>query len=58
MDNVCPDCGHSLVNNEHGPDQNDFDLDGDKLVYLGSCTYCKECQRLAASNNKFGPTRK
>lgn len=42
---LCPDCKHSLENNLHGFDQNDWTIDetGTKLVYLGSCTYCKIC---------------
>jgi len=39
----CPDCRHSLKNNEHGFDQNDADMDGDVLVHSGQCTYCREC---------------
>jgi hypothetical protein len=41
--NICPECKHSLKDNEHGPDQNDFIMEEDNLTYLGSCTYCKEC---------------
>lgn len=43
----CEFCGHSFkgTDNCHGPDQNDFELniENDELTYLGSCTYCKEC---------------
>jgi hypothetical protein len=53
MKNTCPNCGHSLTDNNHGPDQNDFeyDFENDTLIHRGSCTYCKECQRLAAELN-------
>ena len=46
-DGTCPDCGHSLKDNEHGPDQNDYDYEPEtgKTVHMGSCTYCKECQK-------------
>jgi hypothetical protein len=49
---ICPDCGHSLEDNEHGFDQNDFEYDSEtgKFIYLGSCAYCKECN--PALNNK------
>jgi len=40
----CHLCGHSMKNNSHGFDQNDAWMDGDKLVHLGQCTYCKVCQ--------------
>lgn len=40
----CPNCGHSLINNEHGIDQNDFVLGEDNEYHLtGSCTYCRDC---------------
>jgi hypothetical protein len=39
---VCPDCGHSLKDNQHGPDQNDFDHTG---KHLGYCTYCRYCRQ-------------
>lgn len=44
---ICPDCGHSLINNKHGPDQNDYEYDvkKDTIVYMGTCTYCKECHK-------------
>jgi len=41
---ICSFCGHSLVNNPHGLDQNDVFMDGDKLIHSGSCTYCKHCR--------------
>lgn len=45
-DKLCSDCGHSLRDNNHGPDQNDYGMDDfGKIKYLGSCTYCKECQK-------------
>ena len=46
VDDVCPECGHSLKDNKHEPDQNDFEYDSPsgKAVYLGSCTYCKVCR--------------
>ncbi|MFA5153515.1 MAG: hypothetical protein WC554_13205 [Clostridia bacterium] len=42
---ICPDCGHSLKNNSHGPDQNDYyyDSNDDRIKYVGSCTYCNVC---------------
>lgn len=41
---TCPDCGHTLHENEHGIDQNDVIVDGeDNLVHSGKCTYCKIC---------------
>lgn len=47
MNNVqvqeCPDCHHSLKENNHGFDQNDGWIEGDKLVHSGSCTYCRIC---------------
>lgn len=39
----CPDCGHTLENNQHGFDQNDAHMEGDKLIHHGRCTYCKFC---------------
>lgn len=39
----CDMCGHSLTNNNHGFDQNDGHMDGEKLVHSGSCTYCRIC---------------
>jgi hypothetical protein len=45
IDEVCPDCGHSLKDNMHGPDQGDYYIDeqGD-LKHYGSCIYCKFCR--------------
>ena len=40
---VCDLCKHPMKDNNHGPDQNDFIMDGDKLVHLGVCTYCIYC---------------
>lgn len=40
---ICTLCSHSLENNDHGFDQNDFYFDGDKLIHVGRCTYCIEC---------------
>jgi hypothetical protein len=47
MADICPDCGHSLIDNAHGPDQNDYEYipETQRVEYSGSCTYCKECQR-------------
>ena len=41
----CPDCGHSLDNNLHGIDQNDFIYDPKihGYVYCGNCTFCNIC---------------
>jgi len=41
--NLCNLCGHDLVDNKHGFDQNDAWMDGDKLKHGGTCTYCKFC---------------
>lgn len=43
MMRLCPLCGHSLEDNQHGFDQNDASMDGDKLVHCGRCTYCRVC---------------
>lgn len=40
---TCPSCNHSLKDNDHGFDQNDAHMEGDKLVHSGCCTYCKVC---------------
>lgn len=42
---TCELCGHSLLDNLHGFDQNDADDNGD-LTHSGrctGCTYCKVC---------------
>ncbi len=36
----CPYCHHSLKDNGHGVDQNDFS----GVQYLSTCMYCKQCQ--------------
>ncbi len=43
---TCKSCGHSLHDNSHGPDQNDFIYDSklDKWIHRGVCTYCKLCR--------------
>jgi len=46
---TCKNCGHSLTNNSHGPDQNDMYMDGDRLCFTGTCTYCKECNPVFAA---------
>lgn len=46
---ICISCGHSLDDNNHGFDQNDGYLDGDKLVHSGSCTYCRDCNPILAA---------
>jgi len=44
----CASCGHPLLDNLHGPDQNDYYVDMNlEPVYLGSCTYCKYCKKEA-----------
>lgn len=43
MPPVCELCGHSLIRNDHGFDQNDAHMEGDKLIHHGRCTYCREC---------------
>ncbi len=40
---ICAACGHSLTDNLHGPDQNDYEWHGEELVHTGRCTYCAEC---------------
>lgn len=40
---LCGLCSHSLLNNEHGFDQNDGYMDGDNLIHGGRCTYCRVC---------------
>lgn len=41
---TCPDCKHILINNQHGPDQNDFYMkDNNEVEHYGTCTYCKYC---------------
>ena len=40
---VCANCAHSLIDNLHGFDQNDWYVEHNKLIYFGCCTYCKEC---------------
>ena len=40
----CNLCGHLLVDNQHGIDQNDLRINatGD-VKHIGRCTYCKDC---------------
>ena len=52
FNNRCNLCGHSLTDNEHGFDQNDAWMDGEKLVHSGLCTYCKACQSMPAQEIK------
>lgn len=40
---ICGLCNHSTEANQHGFDQNDAYMDGDKLIHSGRCTYCKGC---------------
>lgn len=52
---MCKLCGHSLVDNAHGFDQNDGAMYGNKFVHSGHCTYCVVCNpRLLASMNQSG----
>jgi len=45
LKDCCDTCGHSLVGNSHGFDQNDGYLDEEgNLVLYGTCTYCKVCR--------------
>ena len=46
---MCGLCQHPLEDNAHGPDQNDFEMNGDKLKHFGTCTYCKYCNGAAQS---------
>lgn len=41
---ICPTCHHSMENNQHGFDQNDGHMEGEKLILSGRCTYCKICR--------------
>lgn len=51
---LCPDCKHSLEDNNHGFDQNDGFLDENgELVHSGRCTYCRIC-----NPRIFQPARK
>ena len=44
MEKICNLCNHSLENNLHGFDQNDYYEDADgNFKHRGRCTYCKEC---------------
>jgi hypothetical protein len=49
---VCLHCGHALVNNLHGPDQNDYGWNGENYVYLGACCYCRVCAAIVMRNKK------
>lgn len=53
----CELCGHSLEDNLHGFDQNDYYWDDIQAQYVhcGSCTYCKACNpalKTALENKK------
>jgi hypothetical protein len=37
-----------LKDNNHGFDQNDGVMDGNRLVHSGHCTYCRVCNSRAA----------
>ena len=43
---VCDGCKHSLVDNDHGPDQNDLHMREDGTVLWVRCTYCRDCNAL------------
>lgn len=44
MNDICSLCQHSMENNIHGFDQNDYYEDEHgEFKHTGSCTYCKEC---------------
>jgi hypothetical protein len=50
---TCNLCGHSLKNNNHGGDQNDFYInENNELIYRGKCTYCKICREEYLKENK------
>ncbi len=51
-ESICKSCGHTLTDNRHGPDQNDFVYDAvtDKFCHTGRCTYCKLCYTLRRHN--------
>ena len=54
---ICGLCHHSLKDNDHGLDQNDMWLEGDKLVHSGHCTYCEMCNprlRGVKINTRYG----
>lgn len=42
---TCPDCNHSLMNNSHGFDQDDYywNADEDTYKHKDSCKYCNVC---------------
>lgn len=41
---ICVYCKHTLIDNSHGPDQNDFYINNDGyLSHSQRCTYCKFC---------------
>lgn len=40
----CKSCNHSMENNQHGPDQNDFYTDwGGEVRQKAKCSYCWMC---------------
>ena len=41
---TCQSCNHTLQDNQHGLDQDDFGMVGDVYEYLGRCKYCKFCR--------------
>jgi hypothetical protein len=53
QDKICEFCNHTLEDNNHGPDQNDFCInDKSELIYKGKCTYCKFCREEFLKENK------
>lgn len=54
LEKRCRSCGHLMEGNPHGFDQSEGYLcdvhgeDGDHIVHVGHCIYCKVCQRTKA----------
>lgn len=42
---ICNFCHHTLIDNNHGPDQTDYiyDCKINDYKYSGKCIYCKTC---------------
>jgi hypothetical protein len=58
---LCPNCNHTLEDNNHGCDQNDFYYDPkeDTYKHSGKCTYCIYCNdRFKQIKNNLKPKSK
>jgi hypothetical protein len=51
---LCSYCGHELLNNQHGPDQNDFIWIDGEYKHSGICQYCKICNQPEKSESAWG----